>query len=70
MGRCLLRPGAIVVHAYEKGRVIPSGKFYGYINGAEVKLYPMDFATKCAYRGKDKLDITIYDLKARDTVCI
>lgn len=59
--------GSILVHAYEPGRAIPTGIFFGYIsrrNADKVKLYPADYWTKCSFKG-DKLDITIYDLKAR-----
>lgn len=68
MGRSTVKPKAIVVHAYEDGRTLPAGVFFGYVRGNRVSLYPTDAATRSFYRGVK--DISIYDLKARGTVCI
>lgn len=66
MGRCEKRPKAIEVHVFEDGDQVARGKFYGYVNekSGKVALYPIDYPTRCAYHNK-KIDITIYDLKAR-----
>ena len=64
MGRSDVKTDAIIVYAFEPGRTLMTGIFYGFIKGAKVKLYPADYVTKCNYKGA-ALDITIYDLKAR-----
>ncbi len=67
-GRCVSKPGAIVVYAYRDNQPLPNGRFYGYVRGDTVKLYPMDLITRSNYKGSD-LDITIFDLKARRNQC-
>ena len=67
MGRCEKKPAAVIVHAYEPGRMLPAGVFYGYVRGNRVSLYPTDFTTKSFYRGLR--EISIFDLKARSAVC-
>lgn len=62
-----VKPRAIIVHAYEEGRVLPSGTFFGYVRGNRVSLYPTDSVTRRNYRGVTS--ISIYDLKGRYTVC-
>lgn len=63
MGRSRERAGAIVIHAFEDGRELPVGVFFGYVKGNRVSLYPTDAATRSYYRGISS--ISIYDLKAR-----
>ena len=62
-----IKPRAIVVHAYEEGRELPSGVFFGYVRGNRVSLYPCDSTTRSNYRGVTS--ISIYDLKGRYVVC-
>lgn len=64
MGQSKEKTDAIIVYAFEPGQVLMSGIFYGFIKGANVKLFPADYVTKCNYKGKT-LDITIHDLKER-----
>ena len=68
MGRSDIKKNAIVVHAYEDGRTLPVGVFFGYVRGNRVSLYPADAATRSFYKGVK--DISIYDLKGRYAVCI
>ena len=65
MGRSDVKPKAVVVHAYEDGRQLPVGVFFGYVNGNRVSLYPTDAATRSFYKGISS--ISIYDLKAKDS---
>lgn len=69
MGRNATKQGALTVYAYEDTSPLPQGVFFGYIRGVSVKLYPADYVTKTRYKG-DALDITIYDLKARYSLCM
>ena len=68
MGRSDVKPRAIIVHAYEEGRDLPVGVFFGYERGNRISLYPVDAATRSFYKGVK--DISIYDLKGRYSVCI
>lgn len=65
-GRSDVKPRAIIVHAYEEGRQLPTGVFFGYVRGNRVSLYPADTMTSRTY--KDIRDISIYDLKERRSV--
>lgn len=67
-GRSDVKPRAIIVHAYEDGRELPTGVFFGYVRGNRVALYPADANTRSYY--KDIRDISIYDLKGRYSICL
>ena len=66
MGRAEKNPYAVIVHAYEDMSPLPWGVFYGFVKENRVALYPADYVTRQRYKGQT-MDISIYDLKARDS---
>ncbi len=66
MGRAKKNPYAVIVHAYEDVSPLPWGVFYGFVRENRVALYPADKTTRQRYKGSE-MDISIYDLKARDS---